>query len=844
MNDFWPKSPIFGIHKKTTMKIKYFVGLVLAFSVAAGCGIIDKKSKKKDASAQVTPSKKKEDGMKTYAEVITKEAKSDTGLFQVHKIDDKFYYEIGDSMLNRQMLMVTRIAKTATNLGYGGENIDNQVVRWERFEDKILLRLISFNNVASDSLPVYQSVQNSNFEPIIESFDIKALSADSNGIVIDVTGLWSTDVKPFGLNDGARKQYKVSVLDAGRSFIKTVKSYPTNIEVRKVFTYKSGKAPSNSELGALSLEISNSMILLPEKPMTPRIFDQRVGFFSTSQVDFGLEDQKATRRTYIVRWRLEPKDPEAYFRGELVEPVKQIVYYIDPATPVKWRKYLKQGVNDWQKAFEAAGFKNAIIAKDAPTPEEDPDWSPEDARYSVIRYFASDIQNAYGPNVHDPRSGEILESDIGWYHNVMNLLRNWYFVQTAAINPNAQMTEFDEEVMGRLIRFVSSHEVGHTLGFPHNMGGSFAYPTDSLRSASFTNANGTAPSIMDYARFNYVAQPEDKGVNLFPGIGTYDKWAAKWGYSILPDAKTADDEKETLNAWILEKAGKAEYRFGRQTFNPIDPRSQTEDLGNDAMKSSTYGIANLKRIVPNLVEWTGESGKNYDDLDELYGQVLGQWRRYMGHVKSNIGGIYEDYKTFEQEGVVYTPVPANVQREAMGFISEQAFQTPTWMLEKEVLDRIEGAETLERIRGIQSGVLNTILDQGRLARVIETEAMFDGSSYGLLELFSDVRSGIWTELKGSGTIDAFRRNLQRAYLERMDYLMTKEQQSVPAAFRSFYGLTPIDVSLSDIRPAVRGELKTLERDINRALPRVTDRMTKYHLEDALIRIDNILNPKK
>ena len=777
----------------------------------------------------------KDQGLKKYSSLITKDAVSDKGLFDVHKIKDKYYFEINDSLIGREMLMVTRIAKTAAGIGFGGGKQNTQVLRWQKKDSKILLRVVSHNVVANDSLPVSEAVVNSNFEPILHSF--KTLSYGKNSSVIDVTKLFTDDVKPLGFPQSRRKSYKISSLDSKRSFIESIKSYPINIEVRHVKTYRSSDPPSNSSVGSVSLEMNNSMILLPKIPMKRRYFDQRVGWFARSQVDYGLDVQESKSLKYLDRWRLEVKkeDIDKFKKGELVIPKKQIVYYIDRATPVKWRKYLKQGIEDWQVAFEEAGFKNAIIAKDPPTKEEDPEWSPEDVRYSVVRYLASPIPNANGPHVSDPRSGEILESDINWYHNVMTLLRNWFFVQTAAINEKARGIAFDDEVMGRLIRFVSAHEVGHTIGLPHNMGSSSAYPVDSLRSASFTKKYGTAPSIMDYARFNYIAQPEDKGVSLMPDIGVYDKHAVKWGYRPIPDAKTAKDEKKTLDKWIRDNENSLMHRFGSAG---IDPSSQTEDLGDDAVKASEYGILNLKRIIPNLNKWTSEDGKDYSDLQTMYGQVLSQFNRYMGHVSSNIGGVYQYYKTYDQEGPVYTHVKKSHQIKCMNFLQTQLFKTPTWMIDKNILNKIEFAGNVNRIRATQSRTLNSILDFGKMARLIENEAINGAKAYTLSEMMSDLKKGIWEELYTNKPIDVYRRNLQLAYIDRINYIMNEEQGSTPSWARSY--VTTVKVSQSDIRTVSVGQLLELKKEIKKSLKKNSDEMSKIHLMTVEAKINRIL----
>ncbi|MCB4797691.1 zinc-dependent metalloprotease [Neotamlana laminarinivorans] len=801
-----------------------------------------KKKKKKAAEAAALEKKKsapeKASKFKPYDKLINKTAISDSGLFTTHKVNNKFYFEIPNSLLGKDMLLVSRIKQLPENFGGGyinaGTKTATRLIVWERFQDKILIKEKSSHAVANKSLAINASVKVNNYEPTLFSFDISSFSKDSSAVVIDVTKFYSTDVKAIsGLTARARKSYKVRNLDASRSFINSVKSFPNNIEVVQDMTYNASEPPSFKSLESISIQMNQSMILLPEEPMQKRYADERVGWFSFSQIDYGSEALKADEKTYIRRWRLEPKDPEAYARGELVEPIKPIIYYLDPGTPENLRKYIKEGVELWQKPFEKAGFKNAIIAKYPPTKEEDPDFSPEDIRYSVIRYVASETRNAMGPSVSDPRSGEIIESDIIWYHNHLRSYRNRYLLETGAANPSARTLDTPAEDIGEMMKMVIAHEVGHALGLPHNMSASKAYSVEDYRSGEFTQKNGIAATIMDYARYNYIAQPGDKNIRFIRQIGPYDEYAINWGYRYIPEAKTSEDEIAILDKWILEKANDLRYRFGKQSSR-FDPNSQTEDIGDDAIKASNYALKNLKIVVKYLPEWTSDKTNNYKDLEELYGELLGCWNRYSGHVATNVGGVYEHLVNPNQEKTAYEAVPKSLQKASVNWLHKNVFETPNWLIDKSIITNIDYAGYTSTLGKYQNRFLSGLLSFDKLGRLIDHEAI-NAENYSALEMLIDVRKGLFTEANYTKNVDVYRRNLQRAYVDRMAYLMTDEGS--PRTTEK------VNVTQSDIRPIIRGELNVLQRNLKNASVRGVNTITKYHYKDLVERIEMILNPK-
>jgi len=777
-------------------------------------------------------------------QTVPANAEKSEGLFNVYRSGDDIYYEIPDSLLGRDMAILSRIARTAEGLGWGGDRLaQQQVVQWEQRGDKILLRGVTYSNTADEDLPVYQAVENSNFPTVIKSFDV--VERRDGSTVINVSDLYLEDSRIFGLQNRHRQQYTVRGLDRDRSFMEFVKSFPENVEVRTVLTYNADDPPSQQRTGSISLEVNHSMILLPKEPMRPRLFDERVAMISISQTDYGSDAQYSKEKQYVTRFRLEPSDLDAYERGELVEPKNPIVFYIDPATPEEWRPYFKEGINEWTVAFEEAGFKNAIRAEMAP--ENDPNFSLMDARYSVIRYVANPVHSANaGPDVIDPRSGETIRAHINMYHNVMKRLHWWSMSQTGPRNSEVQQPHLSTEEMGQYLQYVVSHELAHALGYPHNQRGNTAYSIEDLRSPEFTNEYGNSSSVVGRTRFNYVAQPEDGDVKVHRNVGEYDMWSVKWAYSYLPQFDTPEEEKELLNEWVLERADNPamQFGYGRDDF---DPTQTTESIGSDWVRASELGMKNLHRVVPSLMDWMGVEGETYEEVMMRYMQMYVHWGRMTERVITAVGGSREEHKTHGQEGPVYTALTKEDQKRSMEFLDEHLFATPHWLLDKGLLRTFEHVGTVERVRWYQTTGLNSLLSPHRLERLVEQQAMLGDETYGPAEMMDDLRNSIWKEIPAGEEVDAYRRNLQRAYIDRMEYLLTEasaEASNPPADYRPDIGMkelrTDFHVQQSDIRPLVLEQLRELHSDVESALYSTNDRYTNTHLEYIVKRLNGLI----
>jgi hypothetical protein len=829
-------------------RLSFILSVALCFGLCseAQTGFLFFKSKKKVVKKELVADKPATDkpvakGPKTYESVITDKAKTTKGLFIVHKVDDNYFFEIPDSLLGRDLLVVNRISESAADnrkgfSGYAGDEIGENVIRFEKGpNDKLFMKSVSYSERSKDSLGMYFSVQKSNMQPIVGAFEIKAYKNDSvlktQSSVIDVTTFANGDNSVWFFDEWVKKSLSLGGLLPDRSYIDTIKSFPMNIEVRTVKTYTQRPQPGSDVMpDPLTYKLNTSIVILPKTLMKPRYYDPRVGYFTASYTDFDQNPQGVERVSMISRWRLEPKDEdiEKYKRGELVEPKKPIVFYIDPATPKKWVPFLMQGVNDWQKAFEKAGFKNAIYALEAP---KDSTWSIDDARHSAIVYKPSNIANASGPHIHDPRTGEILETHVNWYHNVMQLLHDWYFVQASAIDTSARKMEFSDELMGQLIRFVSSHEIGHTLGLLHNFGSSSTIPVEKLRDKAWVEANGHTPSIMDYARFNYVAQPEDHvgRSGIFPRIGIYDDWSIEWGYRWMPEFKTAQEEVPFLNKWVIEKL-KSDKRFTFGTEQDADdPRNQSEDLGDNAMKASAYGIKNLKRILPHLLEWTKEADKDYSSSSEMYMQIVSQFSRYMGHVTKNVAGIYSTPKRVEQSGALYEFVPAATQKEALAFLNTQLFTTPSWLVNKDIIEKLS-VDPVITIGRIQQSTISRLISKSTFDKMLENEAYYGGSAYTPFQMLNYLKKSIWSELGTGKVVDIYRRNLQNSYINALVSLLGN--------------VSPLGLSHnpSDAGGIARVHLLTLKSEISKTVG-MSSGVTKAHYVDLLAQITQALDPK-
>jgi hypothetical protein len=795
----------------------------IAFSlILAGGGLAQTPLEKEKAEAAKEGDKKPDEAaakkgkVKKYDDVITTNAVTKIGLFRVHRIDESLFYEIPEDALGLDLLWVVQISETTAGNSYAGMPVVDRVVRWEKRGDTILLRDVRHGIRAETSDPIAQAVRASNLAPIIRTFEVKAYGKDKAS-VIDVTDLFKKEVPEFS----ARNALGAGAMDPGRSFIEEFKAFPQNVNVRVLTSYAPGKPAGPGRGGddetrssGMTALIAHSMVKLPDNPMKPRRHDSRVGYFTVGFTDFAQGKEHAAEPVrYITRWRLEKKNPEA----NVSEPIKPIVFYVAREVPEKWKKYVKAGIEDWQPAFETAGFTNAILGKYAPDPRQDPDWDVEDARISSIRWLPSSIENAFGPHVSDPRTGEILSADVRMYHNVQKLVRDWYFVQASPCDPRAQTLPLPDDLEGELIRFVVAHEVGHSLGFPHNMKASSSYTIEQLRSAEWTKKNGTAPSIMDYARFNYVAQPGD-GASLMAKLGPYDHFAANWGYREFPKGA---DEKAELEKLVRVQVDQAIYRFGDP--NPmVDSTQQTEDLGSNAVAATRLGLQNLERVAAFLVKATSKPGKDYDLLETEYDALFKQWSREMGHVANVVGGVQEINLYYGDADRRYFPNAAEYQQDAVNFLVENALATPKKFVSEDVVGRLTAEGTAQTVLRAQSQVLSSLIFRPRIDRMAEVEQTQGKTAYAPSKLFSDLRNGLFRELTTKPVdIDLYRRNLQRSYVDMLaaDIKTPARDSDLPA-----YARTELEnirellrkADLAESKPVVQAHVKDLTARIAKA----------------------------
>jgi hypothetical protein len=803
-------------------------------------------------------------GLKKYDEVITKDAKSSSGVFLVHRLDDKVYFEIPQDALGKLMLWTIEVARGPAGVSWGGRSLGNRVVRWERRGNRVFLWNVGFQKRA-DGQAVQRAVDSANMDTIIMSFAVEAEGKDRSAVIL-ANPMFLTDLADFSVKGAVAGSGGV---DESRSYIEGVKAFPTNVEVRSLLTFRprglmdragGGTPPTprggrggGGEAGrSYTAVLHYSLVRLPDSPMMGRYFDPRVGYFTRSFEDYAARKGWMENRQYIARFRLEKKDPKA----EVSEPVRPIVFYLSREVPEKWRSYMKKGVEDWLPAFEKAGFRNAIVCKDAPGEHEDPSWDPEDARHSVIRWVADPTQNAMGPHVHDPRSGEIISAHIIFWHDIVKLVQLWYFVQCGGSDPRVTKLPLPDEVIGDCLRYVCCHEVGHTLGLRHNHRASQAFTVPQLRDPAFTDKHGTVASIMSYGRFNYVAQPEDKVKGYLPKLGAYDTFAIDWGYRPIAKARTPEDERPTLDGWAARQVKEPWLRFGGEDGPAtVDPTVLTENIGSDVFEATLLGLKNLDRVVEKLVPATTQLGEDFSLLQDAYKAVLRHRAQWFGAVAKQVGGVTENRILGGRDGESFSRVPSEQQQRAVKFLLEHAFQTPRKLLSPALVNRFKYAGVAEEVMSQQKDLLRGLLSGRRFRQLLDAEVVNHQKTYTALQFLTDVQDGVWGELRQSQpVVDAVRRGLQRSYLDHLkSELKEKEPAEAPRTFPRRGGTVAVPEGSkgTDFRAVARSALHELEAQLTSLLRRtsegawrVEDPMTRAHLQDCLREIKLILNPKE
>ncbi len=837
------------------MKRWLSLALILAFAVTMSAAAQKRPAESKNdkaAQAQVKPEAPPPGGPgeaepKPYDKVITPDFKTQAGLFKVHTNKGKVFFEIPKAELGKDLLLVVQIKKSPAQESYPGEGIRNLVARWDLRENKVLARSVSFANIADPSDPIRTAVEAMNTPTIMMAFPVEAFAADG-APVVDVTKFFIGDVNEIPV----KKSVDAMGVDASRSFIEKVRAFPININVEATQTFNPNPPqlppgfppqfakylpPSPSPTAV----VHYSFVKLPEKPMMGRLSDDRVGYFTHDHTNYSRPEHEAVVRKLIARWRLEKKDPAAANS----EPVKPIVFYVDPATPKKWVPYVFKGIEAWQPAFEGAGFIKGIQAKLAPTPEEDPDWSADDARYSVVRWVPSTVANAMGPHVSDPRSGEILEADVEIYHNVQQLANDWYWVQSGPLDPRSKILPLSDEVMGKILLYIVTHEVGHSLGLPHNFKASATYPIEKIRDKEWVKKNSHVSTLMDYCRFNYVAQPED-GLDpddLIPKIGPYDLFCIKWGYAPIPGASIPDDEKPVLNEMCQVQETTPWLRFSTAGSKGSDPGEETEAVGDiDAVAATGLGLKNLKRVVDMLPGAVLKPGEDYEKLEHMYGSVWRQFDLELGHVANIVGGYDSEPKVGPVAGVRFVPIAMSRQKDALQFLSENVFKTPGWLFPEAILRKIEPSSGQAKLVALQQGILNDLLERDRVTRLQEHEAILGDKAYTVGKLLLDLRKGIFGELQNTAVkIDPYRRNLQRAYIDLLGKRMAPSSGG-PSPFMVMM-MGPRENPINDdSRGAIRAELKAIRAHLVAKTSLAADVPTRNHLNDLKDQISIILEP--